>query len=153
MKIGNKTLVIIGITSILLFVFISLITTHIVNNSFSRIEENEATKSLDRAKNLFSLELERLDMLASDWGEWDDTYYFVKGNYPNYPEVNLGAESLKNLQINMMLFFNSSNQLFYGEAVDLHTGDPYKYLKIWSITFLHRMKFSPTLVLMKEYQE
>ena len=123
MKIGNKTLVIIGITSILLFVFISLITTHIVNNSFSRIEENEATKSLDRAKNLFSLEIERLDMLASDWGEWDDTYYFVKGNYPNYPEVNLGAESLANLQINMMLFFNSSNQLFYGEAVDLNTGE------------------------------
>lgn len=129
MKIGNKTLAIIGITSILLFVFISLVTTHIVNNSFSRIEENEATKSLDRAKNLFSLEIERLDMLASDWGEWDDTYYFVKGNYPNYPEVNLGAESLANLQVNMMLFFNSSNQLFYGEAVDLNTGEPLQVSK------------------------
>lgn len=124
MKIGNKTLAIIGITSILLFIIISLIVTQIVQSSFNEIEETEATKSLDRANKLLFLEVYQLDMLASDWGEWDDTYNFVKGNYPSYPEVNLGAESLENLHVNMMLFFNSSNQLFYAEAVDLKTGEP-----------------------------
>lgn len=124
MKIGNKTLVIIGITSILLFLFISLIVTQIVQNSFNQIEENEATESLERAKNILFLEVDRLDMLASDWGEWDDTYYFAKGKYPDYPEVSLGAGSLTNLHINMMLFFNSSDQLLYVAAVDLDTGEP-----------------------------
>lgn len=122
MKIGNKTLAIIGITSILLFLFISLIVTQIVQNSFNQIEEDEATKSLERAKKILFLEIDRLNMLASDWGEWDDTYYFVKGKYPDYPEVNLGTGSLVNLHLNMMLFFNSSDQLFYVEAVDLDTG-------------------------------
>ncbi|OPY20058.1 MAG: hybrid sensory histidine kinase BarA [Methanomethylovorans sp. PtaU1.Bin093] len=122
MNIGNKTLAIIGITSILLFLFISLIVTQIVQNSFNQIEEDEATKSLERAKKILFLEVARLDMLASDWGEWDSTYYFVKGKYPDYPEVNLGTGSLENLHTNMMLFFNSSNQLLYGEAVDLDTG-------------------------------
>ncbi len=122
MNIGNKTLAIIGITSILLFLFISLIVTQIVQNSFNQIEEDEATKSLERAKKILFLEVARLDMLASDWGEWDSTYYFVKGKYPDYPEVNLGTGSLVNLHTNMMLFFNSSNQLLYGEAVDLDTG-------------------------------
>lgn len=123
MKIGNKTLAIIGITSILLFLFISLIVTQIVQNSFNQIEEDEATKSLERAKKILFLEIDRLDMLASDWGEWDDTYYFVNGKYPDYPEVNLGTGSLVNLNVNMMLFFNSSDQLFYVEAVDLDTGE------------------------------
>lgn len=122
MKIGNKTLAIIGITSILLFLFISLIVTQIVQNSFNQIEEDEATKSLERAEKILFLEIYRLDMIASDWGEWDDTYYFVKGKYPDYREVNLGTGSLVNLHINMMLFFNSSDQLFYVEAVDLDTG-------------------------------
>lgn len=124
MKIGNKTLVIIGVTSILLFLFISLIVTQIVQNSFNQLEEDEATESLERAKNILFLEIDRLDMLASDWGEWDDTYYFAKGKYPDYPEVTLGAESLTNLHINMMLFFNSSGQLLYVAAVDLDTGEP-----------------------------
>ena len=122
MKIGNKTLAIIGITSILLFLLISLIVTQIVQNSFNQIEEDEATKSLERAKKILFLEIDRLNMLASDWGEWDDTYYFVKGKYPDYPEVNLDTGSLVNLNVNMMLFFNSSDQLFYVEAVDLDTG-------------------------------
>jgi len=123
MKIGDKTLAIIGITSILLFIFTSLTVAQMVQNSFNQIEETEAAKNLARAKNLLSLEVDRMDILASDWGEWDDTYNFVNGNYPNYPEVNLGEATVANLNVNMMLFFNSSNQLFYAEAVDLDTGE------------------------------
>lgn len=123
MKIGDKTLAIIGITSILLFIFTSLTVAQMVQNGFNQIEETEAAKNLARAKNLLFLEVNRMDILASDWGEWDDTYNFVNGNYPNYPEVNLGEATVANLNVNMMLFFNSSNQLFYAEAVDLDTGE------------------------------
>uniref|UniRef100_UPI001BD5ED25 CHASE4 domain-containing protein n=2 Tax=Methanomethylovorans sp. TaxID=2758717 RepID=UPI001BD5ED25 len=122
MKIEIKTLAIIGITSILLFLFISFIVIQVVQNSYDQIEEDEAIKSLEMAKKILFLEIGRLDMLASDWGERDDTYHFVKGNYSDYPEANLGARSLVNLNINMILLFNSSGQLFYAEAVDLDTG-------------------------------
>ncbi|MFA0823195.1 MAG: ATP-binding protein [Methanomethylovorans sp.] len=90
------------------------------------MEKAEATKSLGRVDKLLFLEVDRLSMIAKDWSEWDDTHFSVKGNNLDYPDVNPNAAILSNANVNMIMLFNSSNQLSYVEGVDLDSGGSVK---------------------------
>ena len=65
----------------------------------------------------------QLDQKASDWSNWDDTYAFVKDHNKKYVDSNLQNESLANLGIDYMLFFNSSNQLVEMKHIQLDSSD------------------------------
>ena len=59
-----------------------------------------------------------MEQLVNDWGRWDDTYNFIKNNNTAYIESNLLDQTLKNLNLNMMFFFNASNQLVFSKIYD-----------------------------------
>ena len=42
-----------------------------------RIESRQGLKDISRVKHRITEELDMLKILATDWGEWDETYKFI----------------------------------------------------------------------------
>jgi sensor domain CHASE-containing protein len=78
---------------------------------FQKIENDSAIKNANRAVDALSYRITQLDQKTSDWSNWDDTYAFVNDHNKRYITDNLTDDSLTNLGINYMLFYNASNQL------------------------------------------
>lgn len=92
-------------------------------NSIESLERDNTERNVERLLNAVDQDIEHLNMSVSDWARWNDTYEFVQGTFPEYPTINLADETFANFQINAMLFYNSSDQLVYGEFFDLIKGE------------------------------
>ena len=92
----------------------------VINDSFSSLEEREVATNVCRAKASIDYKTNHLLATAKDWGQWSDTYEFMQGD-SSYIDNNLDVESLANLQIDMMLFYDISGNLYYAAGVDHHT--------------------------------
>mgnify|MGYP000851693392 FL=1 len=123
MKIRNKTMLLLGVTFIILFAFLFLATEQIVEISFSRLEENEVSTNVARASNALDAKIQKLGSNAYDYGVWADTFYFVQGENEGYINETLFPSILANLGTNMMLFYDSSNKLYYATGVDIESGE------------------------------
>ena len=144
MKIRNKILLILGVTFLFLFSIIFITTEQIVEESFSRLEENKVSTNVARALNALDTKTETLSSMAHDYGAWDDTFYFVQGENDGYVNETLYPSVLTNLDTNMILFYDSSNKLYYATGVDLKNGQEKKissqmldYLSANFILFSH----------------
>lgn len=90
---------------------------------FQQIENKAAINNVNRAVDALDSRVSQLDQKASDWSNWDDTYDFIKDHNKKYIASNLQNESLANLGIDYMLFFNSSNKLVEMKHVQLDSPD------------------------------
>jgi sensor domain CHASE-containing protein len=41
---------------------------------------------------------------ANDWSHWNDTYEFVKGEFPKYQEDNLNPDTIKNISASFIIY-------------------------------------------------
>jgi PAS domain S-box-containing protein len=121
MKIRNRVLSILGMTFILMLILFALVTGEILGNSFDNLEQKEVSKNLERADSAIGAKLDNMESIAGDWGYWDDTYYFVRGEDDEYIVNNLGPDSLITLQVDMMLFYDNDKQLYYAAGADPDT--------------------------------
>ena len=122
MKIRNRVLSILGMTFILMLMLFAVVTGQILDNSFHNLEQKEITKNLERADSAIESKLNKMEITAADWGYWDDTYYFLEGD-DEYITNNLEPESLINLQVDMMLFYDINGQLYYATGADPETNE------------------------------
>ena len=109
-------------TFILMLMLFAVVTGQILDNSFHNLEQKEITKNLERADSAIESKLNKMEITAADWGYWDDTYYFLEGD-DEYITNNLEPESLINLQVDMMLFYDINGQLYYATGADPETNE------------------------------
>jgi signal transduction histidine kinase/sensor domain CHASE-containing protein len=121
MRIYPKTLLTLGITFLCLFILLAVATDQIIGNSYGSLEEDDLAKNVERAQNAIWAQALTADMTAASFAVWDDTFYFLQGYDDSYVERNIVPEGLASMQINMMLFYDTSNELFYGMEADLNT--------------------------------
>ncbi|MDY0386136.1 MAG: CHASE4 domain-containing protein [Methanolobus sp.] len=120
MKIRNKTLAILGISFIILFISIMGVTNYLMDNVSSKLEIDEINKDMERVNFAFETEL-GFEAVASDWAQWDDSYYFVQGEHDEYIDSNLDPETLVNLGLNMMIFYDAADQPYYAAGADMES--------------------------------
>jgi PAS domain S-box-containing protein len=101
---------------------LAVTTGSIIEDSFSSLEEREVATNVFRAKASIDSRTNHLMATAKDWGQWSDTYEFMQGDN-SYVDNNLDVGSLANLQIDMMLFYDISGNLYYAAGVDHHTSE------------------------------
>jgi len=118
MKIRNKTLAILGITFIFLSLFLVVATEQIVGKSFEQLEKDDVSRNMERAKASLDTRLNTLSMTTCDYAVWDDTYSFVQGQYEDYIYESISPEVAVNLDADIILFYNSSNRLYYATALE-----------------------------------
>ena len=75
--------------------------------------------------------INNLHVKSSDWSNWDDTYNFIEDSNQAYIDSNLLDDSLNNLRINYMFFFNQNNQLVYQKGYDYHRQQPITDFTDW----------------------
>jgi sensor domain CHASE-containing protein/nitrogen-specific signal transduction histidine kinase len=119
MRLRKKTLIIIGLTLIGLISILYAASITIVMNGFVTLEEQNTQQNVERVLNALETEKTSLDSLAYDWACWDGTYEFVEDQNPEYIDWNLVDETFAGARFNLIMIFNSSDQLVFGKAYDL----------------------------------
>ena len=114
---------------------------HLLSDSFEHLEQVAVEENLQRALNAVEYDLEGLATLNTDWSAWDDTYDFIVNNDADYIESNLPNQTLTDLHLNSMLFFNTSGDLVFGKAMNLREEEEVEV----SAEFLERLTQYRTL--------
>ncbi len=120
MTLRKKTLYIIGVTFLSLILILYFISENILLDGLAEIEEENTHQSVERALSALSNELSSLEVTVDDWASWDDTYAFIEDANPDYIESNLTDETFIGLGLNFMLFIDTSGEMVFGKALDLH---------------------------------
>lgn len=98
------------------------VTIFVINRAFTTIEVRDVHQNTGRAVDALNSRVDLLQFKATDWASWDDTYNFVENRNQAYVKSNLQNNSLQNLGLNFMLFFNERQQLVDQKGVDVDTG-------------------------------
>jgi PAS domain S-box-containing protein len=118
MKLQEKILVFFVILVISVLVTTSILFSTILLANYSSLEAQYTEKDLTQAVNKLNEEYLILSSIVSDWGPWDDTYNFVKGNEPDYLQSNLQPSAFDNLNLNLIVISNTKGEAVYSGAYD-----------------------------------
>ena len=93
--------------------FIWLLDAMIIQPNFRKLEFNQAREDMQRAQAAMNYELQHLDLLLSDWSNWDDASDFAQTGDPQFIESNLSDWAVLegNTRLNLALILNSSEQV------------------------------------------
>jgi signal transduction histidine kinase len=115
------------IVAILLVALLALgtfiyVTIFVINRAFISIEERDVRQNTGRAVDALNARVDLLQFKATDWAAWDDTYNFVENHNAAFTKSNLQNNSLQNLGLNFMLFFNERQKLVEQKGIDVDSG-------------------------------
>ncbi len=113
-----RTAAIASIVMVFAVLLLSVAARSIVLSGFAETEREAATSNVERAGAALAARLASLPVIAKDWGNWDDTFRFLSGEYEGYEATNLTPESIHNLAVTHMLYFDDERRLHHASAVD-----------------------------------
>jgi PAS domain S-box-containing protein len=120
LTLRKKTLLAVAATLTSLFGVLSATSSAILMNSIRKAEEHSTRQAVDSVLSIVAHTQQDLGDRFLDWSQWNDTYEFIeKGPETNYKQSNLNAETLANVNINLILYINSSGKLVYGTGLDI----------------------------------
>ena len=119
MNIRWKTLSALFVITLIVMSILFVVTQQITFNGIAASEKQSARQNAQRFISNLNIDLANLKSTVYDWSVWDDTYNFVENNNTAYIESNLIDQTLTDLNIDMILYFNTSQQLVFGKAFDL----------------------------------
>jgi PAS domain S-box-containing protein len=95
-----------------------VITENQMLNAISSSENESSISDAHRFLTNLDITLNNMGQLVSDWGGWDDTYNFIENNNTAFIESNLLDQTLDNLNLNIIFFFDASKQLVFSKMYD-----------------------------------
>ncbi len=118
MTLRGKTLLVMTLTLAALILLLYFVLRNVMINSYSQLESQSVLVDLDRVVNSLQDSIDDMALGMQDWSNWDATYQFVQDLNPDYVDENLVDDTFSVLNINLMLFVNSSNHIVYSKVVD-----------------------------------
>lgn len=111
MKIRAKVLlysvISLSISTMVVIILGAFISIHFIK----REEDKEVTNNINKVSMLLESEAEEMKRIQQDWTNWDAAYDFVAGKNDDFRQVNLGQETLDQLELYGMLFFDENMEL------------------------------------------
>jgi diguanylate cyclase (GGDEF)-like protein len=101
-----------------LFLFIMLLGTFLASYFYAiphieQIETKEGVKDISRVKLRIDKDLDVLRVLATDWGEWDDTYMYISDRNKVYEKSNLTNKVLADLEIDFIFIVKENGEVVW----------------------------------------
>jgi sensor domain CHASE-containing protein len=90
----------------------------IVLEAYSDLEHDHAREELSRTRSVLRSEERALDILLTDWAQWDDMYSFVETRSPAFIASNLPPGILGQLNVNAVVVRNLRGENVIGIARD-----------------------------------
>ena len=115
----KKTLLFIGLTLVGLIASLYAVSRVVLLRSYAALEDQDTRKNLDRAVSALMDDLSTLDQEGTDYSDWDQTYTFMHGGYPNYPKSEFPIEGFLRLRVTGVLLVDTSGRQIFSQAVDL----------------------------------
>jgi sensor domain CHASE-containing protein len=104
----------------LLVLFSYLILNTTIAPAFDSMELAAAETNLVRARRAIGNDLENLSAIVNDWAPWDDAFNYARGDHPGFEKSNLDLPTLQNLDLDLLLIYDSSGSLLWGHV--MHRG-------------------------------
>lgn len=92
--------------------------------SFTALERREAEVAMRRVDIALQRSFEQLQQGAISWGNWADTYRFVKDRNQHFIEANLTPIGLRELSVDLVIVEDLEGQTLTGAGYDLRSGHP-----------------------------
>ena len=119
LTLRQKTLAVLVLTLIGLFVGLYVTSRFIIVQGFAEQEQEDTRQNVERVLSALADETTTLSTLVYDWAVWDDTYAFIEDGNNAYIQSNLVDETIINLRLNLILLIHSSGRTVYAKAFDL----------------------------------
>ena len=100
---------------IIVLYFITLIMPF---DKFEQLQRKEAEKNILRASEVISNIQLNMEITSRDWAYWDDSYAFVKNEYPDFVDINLTDWVFENIGLNFILFIDNDGNFIYKKFYD-----------------------------------
>jgi diguanylate cyclase (GGDEF)-like protein/PAS domain S-box-containing protein len=119
MSLHKRTLLLGCVTILSLLAILYGISRLLLLDSYSRLEQENTRRDVSRVLEALDAERENLVSSTTDYAAWDDAYAFVSGEDPLFPELNLTAEVMANLRLNVALITGCMGEALFMQGYDL----------------------------------
>src|SRR5271169_3218465 len=121
-SLRRKTLLIIGITMLGLVGGLFMLSRIVLMRGFAILEEDFAGRDIARAASALTNELSTLDQTTSEYGCWDMTYEFARGQRPSYIKTEFPASTFQELKVSFVVIFDAQGRKLFSKGFDLTHG-------------------------------
>ncbi len=118
MTIRKKTLFITSIITILVFLFLTLVTRYYLIENISRFEKENCIKNAIRTAELFEHDNSHLIDIVSEYAKWDETYEYTQTLDPDYLDAYFSSDALVDLNINYFAYIDPDNVIKQSRGYD-----------------------------------
>jgi sensor domain CHASE-containing protein/GAF domain-containing protein len=123
MTLRAKTYLIFILTLVGMVAFLYLASSTMVQKGFENLELQEAQLHLDRSLNALSDEQSGLALTTQDYATWDETYAYSETGDASYIRKNFYSDSLKRLDLNLVLVINTTGKVLYSTLYDAESNE------------------------------
>lgn len=109
-------------TLLLLPLFLCYFTNRILLVSFRHLEESFALKNIQRVQDIFLEHIQDIDVVATDWAQWDDTYDFLHNPNRQYLSSNMVPSTFDGLRLNLIILLDTKGKRVFSDGYDLVSG-------------------------------
>ncbi len=124
MSIRSKVIALIGALFVILGLAAVLVGKLVVMPSFAALERTDADTAMRRVSYALDMTLQRLQVSATDWGNWADTYQFVADHNSAYIKANITTIGLRQLNVNAMLIVAADGRVVVSSELDPDSDRP-----------------------------
>ena len=124
MKIRHKVTALIAGIFLCLGLAEILVERQVIMPSFAALEHASARTAMTRIEFALGQTLERLQMSATDWGNWADTYRFAADHNAEFIAANISPLAMRQLKVNALLIVDASGQIVLARDLDLEFERP-----------------------------
>ena len=103
MSLRKRAFLYILITFLLLVALMAATSNYIALGAFKDVERRFLEQDMDRVKSHLHEALRQVGRLASDWGAWDDMYFFTESKDPSLFRELLDPMALRALNLDVMV--------------------------------------------------
>ena len=126
MRLNSKiSLLLIGLFAVLCGIQL-VVGERILLPGFNQLEENAAWTDMDRVSNAIQRELDTLYLVTEDYGNWIDTYEFMRTGNPDYLSVNFSDNAIASLKISVAAFIANDGRFVWSTARASGSKEPIK---------------------------
>ena len=124
MKIRVKVIALIGGLFVALGAAQLFVQDTILLPSFAELERQDAQTDMDRVANTVARDLDLLEAMAADWGDWDETYQFMQDRNPRFIATSMTTSTIQGYRANAVAFVDLSGKFVWARAIAPGSGAP-----------------------------
>lgn len=122
LSLREKTLLIVCFTIFGLVAGLYMVSRLVILRSFARLEARYTREDLGRAYSGLENELSTLDRNNKDYSCWNQTYAFVQGQLPSYPQSEFPISTFTQLDIDVVTISDADDNVLFAAEYDRKRG-------------------------------